>query len=118
MAFMVFALFMVSLVLLFKYIDKIEIFLLLLANWNLFAIAGKAKISLLLFVKLKFLVLLVKLKSLGGADKTKNVFPTTSKIEIFLQLLIELKFLNGVNKTIQSFCCCLQSWNIFELLLA
>jgi hypothetical protein len=55
---------------------------------------------LLLLVELKFLVVLVELKSLGGVGKTID------KIEISLQLLVELKSLNVTSKTIQSFCCC------------
>jgi hypothetical protein len=60
----------------------------------------------LLLVELKFLVVLVELKSLGGASKVENLFVIINKTEFFLQLLVELKSLNGVSKTIQSFYCC------------
>jgi hypothetical protein len=35
---------------------------------------------------LKFLVVLVELKSLGGVGKVENLFATTNKIKISLQL--------------------------------
>jgi Flp pilus assembly protein protease CpaA len=53
---------------------------------NLFVIANKVEISLLLLVELKFLVVLVELKSLGGVGKVENLFATINKIKISLQL--------------------------------
>jgi hypothetical protein len=61
---------------------------------------------MLLLVKLKFLVVLVELKSFGGAKKVENIFVTINKTKIYLQLLVELKSFDGVSKIIQSFCCC------------